>query len=312
MLYNHITAMPVEAVDMLNCRPGKIFADCTLGGCGHARLILEKIIPDGLLIGVDQDVDAISNAKKILEPFKSNIQLFHTNFEHLPEILMQLNIKTVDGILLDLGFSLHQLEGSGRGFSFNKDEPLDMRMNIESGLKAEDIINTAEEKKLAAIFKEYGEERYARRIARKIVKERKLKKIRSSRRLSGIVCAAVPDKASRSQKIHPATRVFMAIRIAVNKELEKLDSFLDTSVELLSPGGRLCVLSFHSLEDRIVKQKIKFWEKECICPPEFPVCICTKKKIVRSLTRKPLQPTPEEVAANPMARSTKLRAFEKL
>ncbi len=312
MLYNHITAMPVESVEMLNCRPGKIYVDCTLGGCGHARMILDKIVPDGLLIGIDQDIDAISNAEKKLEKYSSNIRLYHTNFVNLPEILIQQHIIAVDGILLDLGLSLHQIEGSGRGFSFNKDEPLDMRMNIESSLKAEDIVNSENERTLETIFKKYGEERYARLIARKIVRERKLKSIKSSRRLAGIVSGAVPKKASRGQKIHPATRVFMALRIAVNEELERLDLFMENCIDLLNKDGRLCVLSFHSLEDRIVKKKIKFWEKECICPPEFPKCICDKKKSVRALVRKPLRPTPEEIEKNPMARSTKLRVIEKL
>ncbi|MDL1967676.1 MAG: 16S rRNA (cytosine(1402)-N(4))-methyltransferase RsmH [Deltaproteobacteria bacterium] len=312
MSYKHIPVMLSEAVHYLNCKPGKIYADCTLGSSGHASAILEKILPDGILIGIDQDTDAIKNAKKKLKPYELNIHLFHDNFINLPKILSQLNITAVDGILLDLGLSFHHLESSGRGFSFRKDEPLDMRMNIESDTTAEELINMMDEKSLAEIFYKYGEERYARKIAKKIVNVRKQKKIKSSRQLSEIVCRAVSGKASSWQRIHPATRVFMAVRIAVNKELDVLNSFMETAVDLLNPEGRLCVLSFHSLEDRIVKKKIKLLEGKCICPPALPMCVCNNTRVIRSLTKKVLRPTKEEVAANPMARSAKLRAVEKL
>lgn len=310
MSYRHIPVMLSEIIYYLNCKPGKIYVDCTLGGSGHAKAICEKIVPGGLLIGIDQDKDAIRNAKKVLKPYWSNIRLFHDNFINLSAILSQLNIAAVDGILLDLGISLHQLESSGRGFSFKKDEPLDMRMNTESSIKAEDLINRAEEKNLVRIFKEYGEERWARRIARRIVESRRDKRIGSSKELAQIVCRAVPKRAA--QRIHPATRVFMALRIAVNKELERLDLFMKNAADFLNPKGRLCVLSFHSLEDRIVKHRIKALEKGCICPPDFPECVCSKKRIVSALTRKVLRPTEEEIAINPMARSAKLRAIEKI
>ncbi|MCK4618574.1 MAG: 16S rRNA (cytosine(1402)-N(4))-methyltransferase RsmH [Desulfobacterales bacterium] len=312
MSYKHIPVMLSEVVHYLNCKPGKIYADCTLGGSGHAGAILEKIIPDGILIGIDQDIDAIKNARKILKPYKFNIHLFHDNFINLPKILSQLNITAVDGILLDLGISFHHLDSSGRGFSFRKDEPLDMRMNIESDTTAEELINTMDEKSLAEIFFKYGEERYSRKIAKKIVNVRKKEKIKSSRQLSEIVCRAVSGKASSKRRIHPATRVFMAVRIAVNKELDMLNSFMETSVDLLKPEGRFCILSFHSLEDRIVKKKIKLLEGKCICPPALPRCVCNKTRIIRSLSKKVLRPTEEEVAANPMARSAKLRVVEKL
>ena len=300
-----------EALYYLNCMPGKIFADGTLGGAGHSKAILEKILPTGLLVGIDQDVDSIRNAATALKPYLSNVHLFHGNFTQLPDFLAQLNIDTVDGILLDLGLSLHQLTSSGRGFSFNSDEPLDMRMDITSSQKAEDIVNRAKEEELRKIFQTFGEERWARRIARKIIAVRKYDKICSSRQLSNIVCEAIPNRAIRSQKIHPATRVFMALRIAVNKELERLESFLETAADLLNPGGRLCVISFHSLEDRPVKKKLKALEKGCVCPPAFPKCVCTEKKKGRSLTRKVVRPAEEEIAINPMARSARLRAFEK-
>ncbi|MBW2663579.1 MAG: 16S rRNA (cytosine(1402)-N(4))-methyltransferase RsmH [Deltaproteobacteria bacterium] len=312
MTYKHIPVMLNEIVHYLNCSPGKTYVDCTLGGAGHAGAICKKIAPDGLLIGIDQDEEAIRNGKKVLKPYESNVRLFHDNFINTPEILSQLNIPAVDGILLDLGFSFYQIESSGRGFSFQRDEPLDMRMNLDSKTKAEDIINTAKEESLKKIFSEYGEERWAPHIARKIVQVRKLKRIDSSKQLAQIICETIPKKAAFKQKIHPATKVFMALRIAVNKELEVLASFMDNVFDALKPEGRLCVLTFHSLEDRIVKHKIKAMEGRCTCPPDFPKCVCNKKPVAISLTKKVLRPTKEEIEKNPMARSAKLRVAEKL
>ena len=312
MSYKHIPVMLSEVVRYFNCEPGKIYADCTLGGLGHASAILAKIIPDGILIGIDQDIDAIKNAKKVLKPYELNIHLFHDNFINLSKILSQLNIVAVDGILLDLGISLHHLELSGRGFSFKRDEPLDMRMNIESDTTAEELINTMDEKNLSEIFYKYGEERWSHKIAREIVKVRKKERIKSSKQLAAIVCRAIPGKASFKRRIHPATRVFMAVRIAVNRELDILNSFMETAGDLLKPEGRLCILSFHSLEDRIVKKKIKLLEGKCICPPALPLCVCNRTRVIRSLTKKVLRPTKEEVAANPMSRSARLRVVEKL
>ncbi|MDD4071304.1 MAG: 16S rRNA (cytosine(1402)-N(4))-methyltransferase RsmH [Desulfobacterales bacterium] len=312
MIYRHVSVMPNEVVNYLNCRPGKIYVDCTLGGAGHARKILERISPDGILIGIDQDMDAIENAEKILKPYSSNIHLLHDNFTSLPRILSQLFIDAVDGIVLDLGLSLHHIEGSGRGFSFRKDEPLDMRMDIQTDVTAEDLVNTLEEDELSNIFFRYGEERWARRIARRIVKERITGRIRTSRQLTQIVCDSIPVKAQMTRRIHPATRVFMALRIAVNRELERIDDFMSHVAELLNPEGRLCVLTFHSLEDRIVKHRIRDLEKGCTCPPDFPVCMCGNRPQVRRLTRKPLIPSAAEIADNPMARSAKLRVMEKL
>ena len=310
--YRHVTAMLNESVDLLNCRPGRIYVDGTLGGAGHARKICEAIAPDGLLIGIDQDKEAIIHAEKVLEPFGTSIRLFHDNFINLPNILERLNIASVDGIILDLGISLHHLESSGRGFSFKRDEPLDMRMNTASKTTAEDLINTLEEKQLQDIFKNYGEERWSSRIARRIVQARRQEKIVSSMQLSQIVSEAIPGKAISRQRIHPATRVFMALRIKVNQELDVLKMFLSRAVDLLGSGGRLCILSFHSLEDRIVKKWAKQLEKGCTCPPDFPKCICGKKGRIRILTKKPLRPTEQETASNPQARSTRLRAIEKL
>lgn len=312
MFYRHIPAMPTEVVHYLNCRPGKIYVDGTLGGSGHARLILERILPGGTLIGIDQDRDAIVNGEKALEPYLPNTRLFHGSFTHLREILTQLGIISVDGILLDLGVSLYQFEFSGRGFSFKRDEPLDMRMDTAMGTTAETLVNKMSEKELRRVFSEYGEERWSGRIARKIVKERAIDRVTSSLKLADIIRRAVPGGNRVHQRIHPATRVFMALRIAVNQELERLNSFMETVVDLLNPGGRLCILSFHSLEDRIVKRRLRMLEKGCVCPPDFPKCVCGKKSVMRSLTKKALRPAGVEIAANPMARSTRLRAAERL
>jgi 16S rRNA (cytosine1402-N4)-methyltransferase len=312
MAYRHIPVMLNEAIHYLNCRPGKTYTDCTLGGSGHAKAICDRILPDGLFIGIDQDIDAIANARKTLRSYSSNIRLFHGNFINLPQFLAQIKIDAVDGILLDLGLSLHQLENSGRGFSFNKDEPLDMRMDDRSATSAGDLVNELAEDALRQIFKDYGEERWSRQIARSIVKNRRQKKIQTSRELAQIVRNSVPRRSPAEQRIHPATRVFMALRIAVNKELEILNRFMAGVADWLNPEGRLCVLSFHSLEDRIVKQHIKAMEKGCICPPKLPECICGKKSVMRSLTKKVVRPGKKEIAENPMARSTRLRAAEKI
>ena len=312
MPLKHIPVMISEVLYYLNCKPGKIYVDGTLGGSGHARMICRNISPGGVFIGIDQDADAVKNAENILKSFDLSIRLFHGNFIDLPRFLRQLEIKAVDGILLDLGISLHQIESSGRGFSFLRDEPLDMRMNKTSRTTAEDLINRMDEKNLKQIFREYGEERYAGQIAKKIVRSRKQNAIRSSSQLARIVCDAVPKSTSFHQKIHPATRVFMALRIAVNRELEMLDVFMENVAELLNSKARLCVLSFHSLEDRIVKHRFKALEKGCVCPSDFPECVCNKKPILRLLTKKVVRPSKEEIERNPMARSTKLRAAEKI
>ncbi len=312
MTYRHVSAMLKEAVACLSCRPGGTYIDGTLGGAGHARAICQEIMPGGLLIGVDQDADAIANARHILEPYADHIRLFHGNFVDLPDYLAQLGIETVDGILLDIGLSQYQLEMSGRGFSFQKDEPLDMRMDIRSETRAADLVNQLDEGALVRIFKEYGEERWSKRIANAIVRGREKETIRTSRQLADLIVSAVPGRAAASQKIHPATRIFQALRIAVNQELERLAAFLESAMDLLAPKGRLCVLSFHSLEDRIVKRKFKALATGCDCPPDLPMCVCGKKPRVRLLTRKVVRPTQQEIDRNPMARSTRMRAVEKI
>jgi 16S rRNA (cytosine1402-N4)-methyltransferase len=312
MDFRHESAMLQEAVASLDCRPGGIYVDGTLGGAGHARLICQQIMPSGTLIGIDRDCDAIANARRVLKPYQPRLHLFHGNFVDLPQFLGQLDIDAVDGILLDLGLSQHQLDTSGRGFSFNRDEPLDMRMDIRTQQSAQDLVNQSDEGALIRIFRDYGEERWSKQIARAVVKARSSHPIRTTRQLVELVQSAVPRRAAAQQKIHPATRVFMALRIAVNLELDNLRSFLAGAIDLLLPGGRLCILSFHSLEDRMVKHQFKAWAAACTCPPDLPRCVCRGRARVRLITKKVMRPTQQEVARNPMARSTRLRAAEKL
>ena len=317
--YRHISVMPAEVVHFLDCRPGKTIVDCTVGGGGHSREILRRIIPGGRLIGIDQDRDALRHAEEVLKPWSGNLHLLHGNFSRISDLLEGIGIQSVDGIVADLGISLHHIETSGRGFSFSRNEPLDMRMSTETDLTAQTLVNTLAEEELKRIFREYGEERWAGRIARAIVAERKGGDIHSSPVLAEIVSKAVPEakkrpkmKYAKTRRIHPATRVFMALRIAVNRELDAVAEFMDQAPGLLNTGGRLCVLSFHSLEDRIVKHRMKSLEQGCTCPPGIPVCTCDGEKVMKVLTRKARRPTAEEVERNPMARSTILRAAEKL
>lgn len=313
MGYGHTPVMLKEAVDSLNCNKGMVVADCTVGGAGHARLIAERILPGGLLIGIDRDEAALRAARERLRDWSpEEVCLIHDNFANFPHILARAGIDAVDGLLLDLGVSLHQLQGSGRGFSFSHDEPLDMRMDVRQALTAAAIVNHESEAGLARIFKEFGEERYAVKIARAVVRARHSEEICSSSQLAGIVRKAYPPKSRWSLNIHPATRVFMALRIAVNDELDNLKNFLSKVADCLKINARLCVLSFHSLEDRIVKQQMKLWEKECVCPPDYPVCRCNKKKEFRIITKKVMVPGKEEISANPMARSSRLRVAEKI
>ncbi len=317
MTYNHIAVMRSEILRYLNCQPGLIIMDGTLGGCGHSEAICHQILPNGLLIGIDQDKNAISNAKRVLRPYASNIRLFHDNFANFPDILENLNIATVDGIVLDLGPSLHHFKYSGRGFSFFGDEPLDMRMDVRTEITAWDIVNKSNLQELRQIFFDYGEERRASLIAYKIIKAREIGPIHTNRQLSEIICNALPLRARQRRKTglktnHPATKVFMALRIAVNHELEKLEIFMSTFIKFLKSQGRLCVLSFHSLEDRIVKQHFNRLATGCTCPKDFPICACHQKPLVRILTRKVLRPSAIEIQANSMARSAKMRTVERI
>jgi 16S rRNA (cytosine1402-N4)-methyltransferase len=303
--------MPNEVARYLDCRPGQCVVDCTLGGAGHATDICRKIAPGGVFIGIDQDMDAIRNAEKVLPAQGIRRHLIHANFSKLPVILQELGINGVDGILMDLGLSLHHIEGSGRGFSFRKNEPLDMRMDMTSRLTAREIVNTMPEKELKKLFFTLGEERHAGVITRRIIAARLKKPIETSGQLAALVKAAVPASSSW-HRIHPATRVFMALRIAVNRELDHLETFMETVPSLLNPGGRICVLAFHSLEDRIVKTQFRTHAKPCTCPPKLPFCTCGKEPLMRVLTRKVVKASDEEIEMNPMARSTRLRAAQRL
>ncbi|MDJ0803268.1 MAG: 16S rRNA (cytosine(1402)-N(4))-methyltransferase RsmH [Desulfobacterales bacterium] len=308
----HIPCMPTEVARYLACRPGETIVDGTVGGAGHSRMICSRIAPDGLFIGIDQDKDAIRHARDVLAPWAPRVRLVHANFDQLERILDDLEIGGVDGILLDIGLSRHQLQGSGRGFSFSKDEPLDMRMNTDAPITAADIVQTADEKTLAGIFRDYGEERRATTFARAIVRERERVDLTRSRPLAEFIVRMVPAREAARQKIHPATRVFMALRIAVNRELERLELVLPAAIRRLNPKGRLCVLSFHSLEDRIVKHTFRDMSTGCRCDPRLPSCICGRQPLVEVLTRRVVRPQTAEITANPMARSTRLRAVMKL
>ena len=312
MGFEHTSVMSQEVHEHQNLKPGNISVDCTLGGAGHALATIKAILPDGFLIGIDQDLEAIDHAEKTLQPFKENVRLFHNNFSDLPEILNANGIKGVNSILLDLGFSLNQLKNGNRGFSFNKNEPLDMRMDIRNDLTAFEIINSFQEDELINIFFKFGEEKFSRRIAKRIVETRKDTPIHTSSELAQIITKAIPAKFVYGQRIHPATRTFQALRIAVNRELERLETFMEIVPSLLLKGGRLCVISFHSLEDRIVKQALRKFEGGCTCPKNLPICLCGFVPQMKSIFRKPLIPTKEEIALNPMARSSKLRVAQKV
>ena len=312
MEFEHTSVMPEQVHEYQNLTPGDICVDCTLGGSGHALSTIRAICPGGRLIGIDQDMDAIGNAKEKLSAYQDNIRLYHRNFSDLPQILAQEGIDGADSILLDLGFSLNQLTRSRRGFSFQKDEPLDMRMDTRNPLTAHEVVNQYTETRLADIIFKYGEERFSRRIAAAIIKARAKAPIETSGALSTLVAGAIPAKSAAKQKIHPATRTFQALRIEVNQELERLENFMAQVPSMLAKGGRICIISFHSLEDRIVKQRLRSFENGCTCPKELPQCLCGFVPSMKSITRKPIIASPKEIAANPMARSAKLRVAQKL
>ncbi|MCF8091887.1 MAG: 16S rRNA (cytosine(1402)-N(4))-methyltransferase RsmH [Desulfotignum sp.] len=312
MGFVHTSVMPAEVLAYQNLKPGDVCVDGTLGGAGHALSAIQAILPGGTLIGIDQDLDAITNAQNLLHPFKQNVILVHDNFSCLSTILDRHGIKGVNAILLDLGFSLNQITQAKRGFSFNRDEPLDMRMDTRQTMTAQTIVNTFEQKMLTDLFFSLGEEKFSRSIARAIVRQRQVAPIKTTLQLTRIILDTVPKGRAASQKIHPATRIFQALRIAVNRELENLATFMEQVPDLLVKGGRICVISFHSLEDRIVKQQLKKFEARCTCPKDLPRCVCHAEPTMRPIVKKPLTPTPEETAANPMARSARLRVAERV
>jgi len=305
--FKHIPVMPREAVSALAIRPGGIYVDGTLGGGGHSALIQKELGKNGRLIGVDRDINAITAAGNRL-----NIETVHGNFHDLPQILHDKKVDKIDGILLDLGVSSHQLDTPERGFSYRLEGRLDMRMNQDTGLTAHDIVNSYPEERLADILYIFGEERFSRRIARAITAARLLAPIETTLELSAIIEKAIPRFGSKSNAPHPAMRSFMAIRIAVNDELHPLDAALANIVNCLKSGGRIGVITFHSLEDRIVKTCFNRLAAPCNCPRDIPYCVCGKLPLVRVVTKKPILPSQEELASNSRASSAKLRVGEKL
>ena len=310
MKFEHTSVLLEEVLDNLAIRPDGIYVDGTLGGGGHSYHILERLTAGGRLIGIDQDTDAIAAASERLSEFGGAVTIVHDNYEHIGEVLRDLGIGKVDGILLDLGVSSYQLDNPERGFTYRTDAPLDMRMDRSSSLSAKEIVNTYPEEKLTRILREYGEERCAARIASNIVKARSKKPLETTGELSAIGRASIPARM-REKGGNPDKRTFQAIRIACNRELDVLRDSLDEMIDLLTPGGRLCVITFHSLEDRIVKNAFKRNENPCTCPPEFPVCVCGKKSKGRVITRKAIAPTARELEVNRRSASAKLRVFEK-
>ena len=308
--FHHVSVLLWECIDGLNIKPDGIYVDGTLGGAGHSSQIVKKLTT-GRHIGIDRDPIALKAAGERLEPYKEKVTLVHSNFCEIKQVLDDLNIEGVDGILLDLGVSSPQLDDGERGFSYMVDAPLDMRMNNEDSLSADTVVNTWPYEELKRILFEYGEERYAPKIAAAICNRREEKPIRTTLELVDIIRSAMPAAALR-EKQHPAKRSFQAIRIAVNDELGSVEKVMRDAIPKLNKGGRLAVITFHSLEDRIVKNAMANAAKGCTCPPNFPVCVCGKKPQVKLITRKPIVSSEEELEMNPRARSAKLRICEKL
>lgn len=307
----HIPVLMREAIAFLDLSGGERIIDANVGLGGHARVILEKIGKHGQLLGIDRDAQVLAAASQNLAAQKDRVTLVHDTFSHLSEIALSHNFSEVDGILFDLGLSSWQLEKEGRGFSFQKDEELDMRMDQSQGLTAAELLHASTERDLQRIFQDFGEEPFARQIAAAIAKREKEARINRTGDLVKIVLSTVPQKFHHG-RIHPATRVFQALRIAVNDELNELSKVLPQALTVLKPRGRLVMISFHSLEDRLVKDFFKQESKDCICPPELPVCRCHHRARLVILTKKPITPTDEELNSNPRARSAKLRAAQKI
>jgi len=299
-----------EVIEHLRCTAGKYFVDGTVGGGGHARAILEKTAPDGRLIGIDWDAAALAKAQSNLQPYKERLVLVRENFARIGQILARLQVQEVDGILLDLGLSSFQVDAAERGFSFSQSGPLDMRMDTREETTAAQLVNTLSEQELADLIWSFGEERWNRRIARNIVRVRAEAPIETTERLAEVVRKAIPAR-KRSRKRHPATRTFQALRMAVNRELDNLRIFLQGALDLLQPLGRLAIISFHSLEDRVVKQTFSNWARSCRCPAQLPICQCEGTPLVLLVNKKPVVPDAEEIKANPRARSGRLRVVEK-
>lgn len=310
MDFQHISVLMNETIESLQIKPEGTYVDGTLGGAGHASMVCSRLSGKGRFVGLDQDKDAIAVSTERLKKFGDRVTIVKSNYLHMKQVLKELGIDRVDGILLDLGVSSYQLDNAERGFSYRQDAPLDMRMDTEQGVCAKDIVNGYEESELMRIFREYGEERFAKRIAANIVRTRQKKELETTMELVDIIRDSLPAKA-RNGKGHPAKRVFQAIRIECNRELEVLRESLDEMVELLGDRGRLCVITFHSLEDRIVKTNFRKNENPCVCPPDFPICVCGKQSRGKVITRKAILPSEEEQQSNPRSKSAKLRVFER-
>ena len=307
MEFHHISVLLTECIDGLDIKPDGVYVDGTAGGGGHSSAIAAELSEKGKLIALDRDPDAVAAATKRLEPFP-NAQVIHSNYSEMRSVLDRLDIDKVDGILMDLGVSSFQLDEGSRGFSYNSDAPLDMRMS-KVGTSAKDIVNTYSESELARIMFEYGEEKFSRKIAANIIKAREKAPVETTFQLADIIRESVPQKARREK--NPCKKTFQALRIAVNSEFDHLSKGLEDAFYSLKPGGRLAVITFHSLEDRLVKQKFASWCKGCICPPDFPQCVCGRKPEGKLVTRKPIEASEEELERNNRSRSAKLRIIER-
>ncbi len=310
MEFVHKSVLFHETVDGLNVRPGGVYVDGTLGGAGHASLVCERLEGQGRFIGIDQDEEAIQAATERLKKYGDIVTIVRSNYVRIKEVLDSLGIEKVDGIMLDLGVSSHQLDTAERGFSYRYNAPLDMRMDTRNDMTAKDIVNGYDEMELFRVIRDYGEDKFAKNIAKHIVAARQEKEIETTDELCEIIKAAIPAKV-RMNGGHPAKRTFQAIRIELNKELDVLNESIDNMIDLLNDGGRLCIITFHSLEDRIVKTKFKTNENPCTCPPDFPVCVCGKKSKGKVITRKPVLPSTRELDENSRSKSAKLRIFER-
>ena len=311
MEFKHKSVLLYETVDELNIKPDGIYVDGTLGGGGHSYEIAKRLSEGGRLIGIDQDEDAIKAASKRLEPYMDRVTIVRNNYCNMDKVLDELGIDKVDGIMLDLGVSSYQLDAADRGFTYNVDTALDMRMDQRQEITAKDIVNEYSEFDLYRIIRDYGEDRFAKNIAKHIVAARQEKPIETTFELNDIIKAAIPMKV-RATGGHPSKRTYQAIRIELNKELEVLENSIDMMIDRLKPEGRLCIITFHSLEDRIVKTRFRNNENPCTCPPSFPACVCGKVPKGRGITRKPVVPTDEEINENSRSKSSKLRVFERV
>lgn len=311
MEFKHKSVLLYETVDELNIKPDGIYVDGTLGGGGHSYEIAKRLSEGGRLIGIDQDEDAIKAASKRLEPYMDRVTIVRNNYCNMDKVLDELGIDKVDGIMLDLGVSSYQLDVADRGFTYNVDTALDMRMDQRQEITAKDIVNEYSEFDLYRIIRDYGEDRFAKNIAKHIVAARQEKPIETTFELNDIIKAAIPMKV-RATGGHPSKRTYQAIRIELNKELEVLENSIDMMIDRLKPEGRLCIITFHSLEDRIVKTRFRNNENPCTCPPSFPACVCGKVPKGRVITRKPVVPTDEEINENSRSKSSKLRVFERV